>query len=163
MHARARCAADDASPTQAEIERDWRSCWQKPFVTLISSYHCDATWRQLLSGSDIKRIDVVEAPGANAADSVDSFDRGPRAEVNNGLVMLTLETGEVSLFKPCGLGAMSEAAAYHVDRLVGFQRTPAAVTRAWSVVDAFDTSFRSRSRQRLCVDSNQLVAGLCRC
>jgi hypothetical protein len=53
------------------------------------------------------------------------------AREQNGLIMLTLDTGEISLFKPCGLPAVSEAAAYHLDRLVGFLRTPAAVTRAW--------------------------------
>lgn len=74
---------------------------------------------QVLSGAALRRIDLVDPP-----------------EINNGLIMLTLvrannragtasqptitcrrrrhffsqDTGEVSLFKACGVGAMSEAA-----------------------------------------------------
>lgn len=61
----------------------------------------------MLSGASVRRVDVVDSP-----------------ETNNGLIMLTLGTGEVSLFKPCGHGALSEAAAYHLDRLVRVSNTP---------------------------------------
>lgn len=46
------------SLTPAEIERDWRACWQKPFLTLIGSYHCDSTWRQVTVYS---QFDLIES------------------------------------------------------------------------------------------------------
>jgi hypothetical protein len=96
-----------------DINNDWRHCWKRPFIELVKSYHCDQTWRQVLNTIAPHSLITTDQPTAR-----------------NGAVTVTLDTGEVGIFKPCGVGALSEVAAYHIDRLVGFFRAPAVASRA---------------------------------
>jgi hypothetical protein len=96
-----------------DINNDWRRCWKRPFIELVKSYHCDQTWRQVLNTIAPHTLITSDQPTSH-----------------NGAVTVTLDTGEVGIFKACGVGALSEVAAYHIDRLVGFFRAPAVASRA---------------------------------
>jgi hypothetical protein len=96
-----------------DINNDWRRCWKRPFIELVKSYHCDQTWRQVLNTIAPHTLITSDQPTSH-----------------NGAVTVTLDTGEVGIFKACGVGALSEVAAYHIDRLVGvFSRACGGVAR----------------------------------
>lgn len=97
----------------SDITDDWRHCWKRPFIELVKSYHCDQTWRQVLNTIAPHSLITVDNPTAR-----------------NGAITVALDTGEVGIFKACGVGSLSEIAAYHIDRLVGFFRAPAVASRA---------------------------------
>lgn len=101
------------SLSSSEISDDWRHCWKRPFLELVQSYHCDQTWRQVLNTNTPRSVVTADVPATR-----------------NGAVTLALDTGQVGIFKACGAGALSEVAAYHVDRLFGFFRAPAVASRA---------------------------------
>jgi hypothetical protein len=99
--------------SSSELNGEWRHCWKRPFLDLVKSYHCDQTWRQVLNTITPHSVVMADAPATR-----------------NGAVTVTLNSGQVGIFKACGASGLSEVAAYHIDRLFGFFRTPAAATRA---------------------------------
>ena len=68
---------------------------------------------------------------------------------NNGVVTLSLDSGEVAMFKACGVGALAETAAYHVDRLVGFFRAPAVASRAFPLGQLYRVASSSKQAVEL--------------
>jgi hypothetical protein len=88
-----------------DVERDWRQCWKRPFLKLIDSYHCDQTWRQVLSSGDVNHVRLVpKCDGYRLVwlMNVVVVSLVTEKDVDNGVVMMTLGTGEVALFKACG-------------------------------------------------------------